>query len=107
MLMPDESLMKQSRQQSFITMAELVKALKTEEILAKSRQRLKRLRNSDLAIIDEIVSQFYENTSIIITSNKGFDEWPEFIGDPVITTAILDRLIHKSELSTWRGIVIG
>jgi DNA replication protein DnaC len=33
-----------------------------------------------------LVSQLYENTSIIITSNKGFDEWPEFMGDPVITT---------------------
>lgn len=103
----------------FITMEELIKTLKTEEILSKSRQRLKRLRNSDLVIIDEIgflpiskqeanmffqvVSQFYENTSIIITSNKGFDEWPEFIGDPVITTAILDRLVHNSELFNMNG----
>ncbi len=104
---------------SFITMEELIKNLKTEEIVTKSRQRLKRLRRSDLVIIDEIgflpitkqeanmffqvVSQLYENTSIIITSNKGFDEWPEFIGDPVITTAILDRLVHKSELFNMKG----
>ena len=104
---------------SFITMEELIKALKTEEILTKSQQRLKRLRRSDLVIIDEIgflpitkqeanmffqvVSQLYENTSIIITSNKGFDEWPEFTGDPVITTAILDRLVHKSELFNMKG----
>lgn len=104
---------------TFITMEELIKALKTEEVLAKSRQRLKRLRKSNLVIIDEIgflpiskqeanmffqvISQFYENTSIIITSNKGFDEWPEFIGDPVITTAILDRLVHKSELFNMKG----
>lgn len=99
---------------SFITMEELIRALKTEDIVTKSQQRLKRLRRSDLVIIDEIgflpitkqeanmffqvVSQLYENTSIIITSNKGFDECPEFTGDPVITTAILDRLVHKSEL---------
>ncbi len=104
---------------TFITMEELIKALKTEDILAKSRQRLHRLRSSDLVIIDEIgflpitkqeanmffqvVSQLYENTAIIITSNKGFDEWPEFIGDPVITTAILDRLIHNSELFNMKG----
>lgn len=104
---------------SFITMEELIKALKTEGILTKSQQRLKRLRRSDLVIIDEIgflpitkqeanmffqvVSQLYENTSIIITSNKGFDEWPEFTGDPVITTAILDRLVHKSELFNMKG----
>ena len=99
---------------TFITMEELVKNLKMEEILGKSRSRIKRLRASNLVIIDEVgflpitkseanmffqvVSQFYEHTSIIITSNKGFDEWPEFIGDPVITTAILDRLVHNSEL---------
>ena len=107
---------------SFITMEELIKNLKTEEIVTKSRQRLKRLRRSDLVIIDEIgflpitkqeanmffqvVSQLYENTSIIITSNKGFDEWPEFIGDPVITTAILDRLVHKSELFNMKEMCI-
>lgn len=104
---------------AFITMEELIKTLKTEEILAKSKQRLKRLRKSNLVIIDEIgflpitkqeanmffqvVSHFYDNTSIIITSNKGFEEWPEFIGDPVITTAILDRLVHKSELFNMKG----
>jgi DNA replication protein DnaC len=104
---------------SFITMEELIKALKTEDIVTKNQQRLKRLRRSDLVIIDEIgflpitkqeanmffqvVSQLYENTSIIITSNKGFNEWPEFIGDPVITTAILDRLVHKSELFNMKG----
>jgi DNA replication protein DnaC len=103
----------------FITMEDLIKVLKTEEIVNRSRQRLKRLQRSDLVIIDEIgflpitkqeanmffqvVSQLYENTSIIITSNKGFDEWPEFIGDPVITTAILDRLVHKSELFNMKG----
>lgn len=76
---------------TFITMEELVKNLKMEEILGKSRSRIKRLRASNLVIIDEVgflpitkseanmffqvVSQFYEHTSIIITSNKGFDEW--------------------------------
>lgn len=104
---------------TFITMEELVKNLKMEEILGKSRSRIKRLRASNLVIIDEVgflpitkseanmffqvVSQFYEHTSIIITSNKGFDEWPEFIGDPVITTAILDRLVHNSELFNMKG----
>lgn len=104
---------------TFITMDELIKTLKTEEILGKSRTRVKRLRASDLVIIDEVgflpitkqeanmffqvVSQLYEATSIVMTSNKGFDEWPEFIGDPVITTAILDRLVHNSELFNMKG----
>ena len=104
---------------SFITLDELIKVLKTEEMLVKSRQRLKRLMASDLVIIDEIgflpitkleanlffqvVSRFYEDKSLVITSNKGFDEWPEFTGDPVITTAILDRLVHHSELFNMQG----
>ncbi|WP_238473215.1 ATP-binding protein [Desulforamulus profundi] len=45
----------------------------------------------------------YQNTSVIVTSNKGFDEWPEFFGDPVITAAILDRLVHNSELYNMTG----
>ena len=103
----------------FITMDELMKTLNTQDILAKSRTRLKHLRRANLVIIDEvgflpitkqeanmlfqIVSQCYETTSIIMTSNKGFDEWPDFIGDPVITTAILDRLVHNSELFNMKG----
>ena len=39
-----------------------------------------------------------ERTSLIITSNKGFDEWADFLGDATITTAILDRLIHHCEI---------
>lgn len=37
------------------------------------------------------VSSMSEKTSLIITSNKGFDEWADFLGDATITTAILDR----------------
>jgi len=104
---------------SFITMDELMRTLKTAEILAKSKRRLKHITTADLLIIDEVgflpisrpeanlffqlVSKLYQNTSIIITSNKGFDEWPEFLGDPVIATAILDRLVHNSELFNMTG----
>ena len=40
---------------------------------------------------------------MILTSNKGFDEWPQFLHDPVITTAILDRLVHHSEIFNLSG----
>jgi DNA replication protein DnaC len=40
-----------------------------------------------------------EITLLIITLNKGFDDWTEFLGDATITTAILDRPIHHCELS--------
>jgi len=36
----------------------------------------------------------YQHTSVIITSNKDFNEWAEFLGDPVITTAFLARCVH-------------
>ncbi len=49
------------------------------------------------------VDQFYQKTSVIITSNKGFEEWAEFLGDTAITTAILDRLIHNSEIFNMDG----
>ena len=42
-------------------------------------------------------------TSLIITSNKGFDEWADFLGDATITTAILDRLIHRCEIINMTG----
>ena len=51
----------------------------------------------------QLVSKLYQNTSIIITSKKGFDEWPEFLGDPVIATAVLDQLVHNSELFNMTG----
>ena len=43
-----------------------------------------------------LVSARYERGSIILTSNKGFADWGELLGDTVIATAILDRLLHHS-----------
>lgn len=104
---------------SFVTMEKLLKLLKTEEISVRARQRLRRIMNSDLVIIDEIgfqpisrqesnlffqvISNLYEQRSIIVTSNKGFEEWAELLQDPVITTAILDRLTHHSEIFNMTG----
>jgi len=45
----------------------------------------------------------HEKTSLIITSNKGFSEWSGFLGDEVITTAILDRLVYKCEIFNMTG----
>jgi len=44
-----------------------------------------------------------ERTPMIITFNKGFDEWAEFLGDATTTTAILDRLIHHCEIINMTG----
>jgi DNA replication protein DnaC len=50
-----------------------------------------------------LVSARYERGSILLTSNKGFGEWGEVLGDPVIATAILDRLLHHSHILNIRG----
>ena len=50
-----------------------------------------------------LVSARYERGSIILTSNKGFADWGEPLGDNVIATAILDRLLHHSYVLNIRG----
>src|SRR5690606_24248107 len=93
---------------AFSTMGELVHLLKTEEYIRKSQIQLKRIKDSDMVIIDDLmymamdqreanllfhlINYLYERSSIILTSNKGPEEWGELIGDQGITTAILDRL---------------
>jgi DNA replication protein DnaC len=104
---------------AFETLDNLMKILKTAEISAASKRRLKYLNKAALIVIDEVgfmplspgeanlffgfVSSMSERTSVIITSNKGFDEWPEFLGDATITTAILDRLVHHCEILNMTG----
>jgi len=104
---------------AFTTLDELMKLLKTAAISAQSKRRLKILNSATLVIIDEVgflplsnieanlffgfVSAQSEKTSMILTSNKGFDEWADFLGDATITTAILDRLIHHCEIINMTG----
>jgi len=103
----------------FITLEELIRSLKTAEVLKTSKTRLTQLRRASLVIIDEIgfmpvskteahllfsfISACYEHKSLVVTSNKGFDDWADFLGDPVIATAILDRLIFKCEIFNLTG----
>ncbi len=79
----------------FTTMGELVQTLKTEEITRKSQTRMKRIRNADLVIIDDLmfmamnqqeansffhlINDLYNATSIILTSNKAPKEWGELL----------------------------
>ena len=50
-----------------------------------------------------LVSARYDRGRIILTSNKGFADWGELLGDTVIATAILDRLLHHSYVLNIRG----
>jgi DNA replication protein DnaC len=112
---------KQGYKVSFISMGELIHTLKTEEFTRKSQTKMKRIRASNLVIIDDLmfmamdnreanlffhlINDLYDKTSIILTSNKGPNEWGELLGDPAITTAILDRLIHRVEVIHFKNDV--
>jgi DNA replication protein DnaC len=54
-------------------------------------------------IFFQLVSARYERGSIILTSNKSYSEWGSIFGDPIIATAILDRLLHHSTTINIRG----
>nr|WP_233522773.1 IS21-like element helper ATPase IstB [Peribacillus glennii] len=104
---------------SFNTMGELINILKTQEYLRKSQLQLKAIKEADLVIIDylmymamdqreanlffHLINDLYERSSIILTSNKGPEQWGELMGDMGITTAILDRLLHRVEVIHLNG----
>ena len=54
-------------------------------------------------IFFQLVSARYERSSIVLTSNKSYGDWGTIFGDPIITTAILDRLLHHSTTINIRG----
>jgi DNA replication protein DnaC len=54
-------------------------------------------------IFFQLVSARYERGSIILTSNKSYGDWGSVFGDPIIATAILDRLLHHSTTINIRG----
>lgn len=97
----------------------LIKLLRTVDIQRTAGFRINRILKSDLIIIDEIgytpierkeanlffnlISELYEKASIIITSNQGFESWAEMMGDEIMTTALLDRLLHHAKVFNLTG----
>ncbi len=57
---------------------------------------LKRLKDQEPEDLYEVISQRHEKSATIITSNRAYREWPEALGDPLIASALLDRLAHNS-----------
>lgn len=95
-----------------IALADLIDALSKAEKEGKLAEKLRFYARASLLIVDEIgylpittgganlffqlVNARYEKGAMIMTSNRGFAEWGEVFGDPVVATALLDKLLHHA-----------
>ncbi|SCM68712.1 IS21-like element helper ATPase IstB [Donghicola eburneus] len=101
------------------TLAELVEALSKAEREGRLIEKIRFYTRASLLIVDEIgylpitqgganlffqlVNARYEKGAMILTSNRGFAEWGEVFGDPVVATALLDRLLHHAVVMHIEG----
>jgi len=101
------------------SLAELIEALTRAEREGRLADKIRFHSRAALLIIDEIgylpittgganlffqlVNARYEKAAMILTSNRGFTEWGDLFGDPVVATALLDRLLHHAVVVQIEG----
>ena len=61
------------------------------------------LHKQGAELLFQVISLCYEQRSIIITTNLQFGQWNHVFGDPILTEAVVDRLIHHSHLTLFKG----
>jgi DNA replication protein DnaC len=100
-------------------LSDLVGALAKAEREGSLREKIRFFCRFSLLIVDEIgylpvvpgggnlffqlVNARYEKGAMILTSNRGFAEWGDVFGDPVVATAMLDRLLHHAVVIQIEG----
>lgn len=103
----------------FIHFRDLMQRFRKAAAEGREEQAIKNISKYRLLIVDEIgyfpvnadasrlffqlVAQRYERRSMVVTSNKPLSQWAEVFGDPVITNAIIDRLVHHSTIVRITG----